>query len=144
MSILKSVLTGLLESDSFVKGSKELLDTVFKSIERHFEVAKPHIVADWKNWIENIAPKSDDAGEYCATHPLEIPLLYELFGIGTAGDAHHHNVTATSIPSREIRYRSTPGIVHRNSTSVVSAPLEAYDVSTGQALEEGIINYIYV
>ncbi len=52
MSILKSVLTGLLESDSFVKGSKELLDTVFKSIERHFEVAKPHIVADWKNWIE--------------------------------------------------------------------------------------------
>jgi hypothetical protein len=46
---------------------------------------------------------------------------YELFGIGTAGDAHHHTVTATSISSREIRYRSKPYIVHRNSTSVVSA-----------------------
>jgi hypothetical protein len=46
MSILKSVSAGLLEPDSFVKGSKELLDTVFKSIERHFEVAKPNIVAD--------------------------------------------------------------------------------------------------
>ena len=63
--------------------------------------------------------------------------MYELFRIGTAGNNADNNtsITATSIPPRAIRYRSTPGVVHRNSTSVPDKPLEAYDVATGQAIE---------
>ena len=37
------------------------------------------IVAEWVDFAENIAPVNDDAAEYCATHPLHVPLRDRLF-----------------------------------------------------------------
>ena len=37
------------------------------------------IVDEWKAFANDIAPANDSAAEYCATHPLYIPLFKELF-----------------------------------------------------------------
>jgi hypothetical protein len=134
MSVLKTVPTGVLLPAPFVKGSKATLDIVMASIDRHFKVAKPKIVEEWKDWVANVAPNSDDAGEYCEKHPLDIPFKYQLFGIGSSEDRHSNQVPVR-IPPTEVRYRSTPCVVHRNSSNdVPSLPIEAYDVSTGNPI----------
>jgi hypothetical protein len=146
MSLLKSVPIGTLQPDKFVKGSKAILDTVFSSIVRHFKVNKPQVVEEWKDWIANVAPQSDDSGQYCASQPLEIPFQYELFGIGNPNGVTGQLPGAAfiSIPPREIRYRATPGVVHRNSTSAnePTEPLVPYDVATGEDILAG--NYLRI
>ncbi len=131
MSVLKTVPTGVFLPAPFVKGSKATLDIVMASIDRHFEVAKPQIVAEWKDWVANVARNSDDAGEYYEKHPLDIPFKYQLFGIGSSVD-RDSNQGPVRIPTTEVRYRSTPCVIHRNlSNDVPSLPIEANDVSTG-------------
>jgi hypothetical protein len=145
-SVLKSVPTGILEPAQFVQGSKAMLDAVYLSIVRHFKITKPLVVQDWKDWIDNEAPKSDDSGEYCATHPLQIPFENELFGIANNNlNEPSTGAPYVSIPPSVIRYRATPGIQHRNSEkkSKTREPIEAYDTATGKAIRTGNNMHLY-
>lgn len=75
MYLLKS-LPGEQEAlmpDAFIEGSRELLESVVKSLEKKWWHTHPNAVADWINFRDSIAPKSNNVQEYCSLFPLHIP-----------------------------------------------------------------------
>jgi hypothetical protein len=135
-SILKRVPTGQLQPAPFVENSTAVLKGVMKSIEKHFSVRKPSVVKEWQDWVTNVAPSSDDSGEYVLKHPLEIPFAKELFGIDN-DDVLSPNAPFESVPARKKHYRSTPVIVHDHSKNNPKRPYEEYNPETGEAINHG-------
>lgn len=104
MSLMLSLPSGPLKPDKFVKDSHIMLKEVMRSILKHFAKSKPQVAAEWKHWAEDVAPKNDDAGEYCATHPLVIPFSKELFGIDIYPSMQQAN---GDVEPREVHRRFT-------------------------------------
>jgi len=145
MSLLTSLPSGPLKPAQFVKDSRVMLDEVLRSIIKHFAKNKPQVVAEWKEWGTNEAPKNDDAGEYCAAHPLVIPFARELFGLNVASSGNNpaDDVEASfvPVPPKEVHRRFTNGVKHRNNKDVPSDPIEEYDIISGKST--GIIGYYF-
>ena len=139
LSCLASLPCGPLKPDKFVKDSHVVLKEIVRSITKHFK-SKPEVVAEWKEWEAN-APKTDDAGEYCSTHPLVIPFANELFGLEvTTKDLENENVQDfVRIEPKEVHRRFTNGVRHGNNKNNATTPFEEYNVETGQAIEKGMV-----
>jgi hypothetical protein len=118
-----------------------VLKEIIRSITKYFSKSKPEVVAEWKDWEANIAPKTDDAGEYCSKHPLVIPFANELFGLEvTTKDLENENVQDfVRIEPREVHRRFTNGVKHGNNKNNATTPFEEYNVETGQAIEKGMV-----
>jgi hypothetical protein len=80
MYILQSLPVKDILPEAFVEGSRTHLEKVAAKMIKSYSVNFPHIAAEWKHFIDNIAPKSDDVNEYVKDHPLYIPFLKEAFG----------------------------------------------------------------
>jgi hypothetical protein len=98
MYLLSKFPTDNIKPENFIAGSRDELEKVLKRVSNHY-TPRPNvlhnplqhtlgvtptlfgdeIVAEWVHFVENIAPLSDDVNEYCATHPLHIPLRDRLF-----------------------------------------------------------------
>ena len=106
MYILNKFPSDPIIAESFVPNSRELLDNVCSKVSSHYTPAanifhRPiqqttmqqaadageedkilygdKIVAEWLDFLENIAPRSNDVNEYCEEHPLHVPLQDILF-----------------------------------------------------------------
>ena len=106
MYILNKFPTDPIQAEAFLPNSKELLDSVYSKVSSHYtpepdifhrplqqrtmqqaaDVGEEDkmlygdkIVAEWLNFLENIAPRSNHVNEYCEEHPLHVPLRGTLF-----------------------------------------------------------------
>ena len=75
---LAYVPEGKIQPDAFVENSREILDKVVEHIDEKYRHVLPTIVEEWKIFAAK-APATNDAEEYCATHPMYIPFGEQLF-----------------------------------------------------------------
>ncbi len=75
-----------LKPAPFVSGSRELLESVVKAIDRHFATHLPDVVHEWEHFRDFIAPQDDDANRYVREHGMHIPLNDVLFGDAAVND----------------------------------------------------------
>jgi hypothetical protein len=94
MYLLQSLPTGNILPEDFIPESRKIVDDVVKKVISSYTPARANndvnaeskrnycheIVDEWKDFADNIAPASNSATEYCALHPLYVPLYEELFG----------------------------------------------------------------
>lgn len=138
MSLLTSLPSGPLKPDKFIKDSHVVLKEVIRGITRYFGKNKPDVAAEWTEWATNVAPKNDDAGEYCAANPLIIPFAKELFGLELNNTVilqpDEIADSFESIAPKEVHRRFTNGVKHRSNKNVPHEPIEEYDIVTGKAI----------
>ena len=70
MTILTSLPTQQPAPFPFVKGSREVLDTLILKVRSEFQRCHPNVVKAWTDWAEKEAPVSDSVEEYIAKKPL--------------------------------------------------------------------------
>jgi hypothetical protein len=79
MTVLSSLPTIDPKPYPFVKGSREILDSVVLKMRQEYQQCHPKIVEQWVAWAEHEAPSSDNVEEYLIKNPLHIPLGNVLF-----------------------------------------------------------------
>ena len=80
---------------AFLEGSRKALEDLARNIcgsKKYGNI--PGVSDEWIQWVNYVAPMSDDATEYCLQHPLVIPLKQELFSGSTV------DVDVTVLPIR--------------------------------------------
>ena len=80
---------------AFLEGSRKALEDLARNIcgsKKYGNI--PGVRDEWIQWVNYVAPMSDDATEYCLQHPLVIPLKQELFSGSTV------DVDVTVLPIR--------------------------------------------
>jgi hypothetical protein len=117
MFILQRLPFAEIKPDDFVEGSKDQLDQIVNRVVKHYspivrtnvqpmqpQVGNPirlygdPIVAEWLDFAENIAPKSDDPEEYCQTAAFHVPLRDVLFGDAAAMPYFAQRSIPTKVP----------------------------------------------
>lgn len=80
MFLLSSLPDGTAEfvPQAFNQGSRKHLETIVRKISCEFNKI-PGVAKEWKHWMDNVAPQTDCANDYCKDKPLEIPFWDELF-----------------------------------------------------------------
>ncbi len=70
-----------------VKGSRVLLEDLVNKIDRKFAITNPDVVNEWHDWMNNVAPQSDDVSAFLKDKPLHFPLGDILFsGSGVSNE----------------------------------------------------------
>jgi hypothetical protein len=92
----------------FVQDSRENLEKLCKKMIKHYGKKFPYVENEWRDWVDNIAPKSDDALEYVISNPLHIPFLNSLFSKSTVD-------TEFYVSPKVVEKQKVPGYETTNS-----------------------------
>ena len=100
------------------------MEALVLSVKAYFSVTAPHIVTEWKEFIE-LCPKNDYVEDYLVDHPLYIPLRETLFG-----DKRNEVINASATESGSA-FKTMPCVSMGQRRDVSSVPIAEYDISTG-------------
>ena len=69
-----------IRAAQFVPKQVNRMRTVAAKMVSSYGITKPEVAREWTNWLETVAPSTNNVTDYVKDNPISIPFYQELFG----------------------------------------------------------------